>query len=122
MAGLLFCGTAFILNVPLLLLHLWNIRRHPRLAIAGGLATMASLGTFALCEEPSPVTLFLGGVHKLSLTNFVYTFHTLVVDNTGLSWMIKYLIGTLVVVWHPAAALLIDTLLIGYAIFIAFQL
>ena len=90
------------------------------MAIVGGLSTLASLGTFALCQlSPS----FLVVMHKLSLAEFVYNFHSLVVDDTGFRvWAIRFLIGTSVVVWYPATALLPDILLTIYAVYIAFQL
>jgi len=109
----------FFMNLPLLLLHMWNVRRHPRMAIAGGLSTLASLGTLALCQ-PSPS--FLVVIHKLSLLEFVYTFHSIVVDGIGRFWAIRFLIGTSVVVWYPATALLPDIFLTIYAVYIAFQL
>jgi hypothetical protein len=93
------------------------------MAIAGGLSTLASLGTFALCQpSPSLLPSFLVVIHKLSLTEFVYTFHSLVVDDIGRLWAIKYLIGASLVVWYPATALLPDMLLTSYAVYIAFQL
>ena len=90
------------------------------MAIAGGLSTLASLGTFALCQ-PSPS--FLVVMHKLSLAEFVCTFHSLVVDDIGFRvWAIRFLIGTSAVVWYPATSLLTDVLLTSYAVYIAFHL
>lgn len=115
-----FCAVPFILNLPLLVLHMWNVRRHPRMAIVGGLSTLASLGTLAL-SYPSPS--FLVTLHKLSLLEFVYNFHSLVVDDIGFRvWAIRFLIWTSVVVRYPATILLPDILLTSYAVYIAFQL
>ncbi len=115
-----FCVVPFFMNLPLLLLHTQNFRRHPRMAIAGSLSTLATLGTFALCQKPLPS--FLVAIHKLSLAEFVYTFHSIVVHDIGRCWAIRFLIWTSLIVWYPATALLPDILLTSYAVYIAFQL
>lgn len=66
-----------LVNTPLLILHGYNLRRHPRMAAAGMVSTLATLGTLSLplatpWSPPPPLTAALDLVYTMSLLEFVH--------------------------------------------------
>lgn len=77
---------SILLNIPLLVLHGHNLRRHPRMALAGMVSTLATLGTLSLplttpWSPPPLVAAVLDLVYTLSLLEFVHTFHEIILND-----------------------------------------
>lgn len=68
-----------VVNIPLLCLHVWNLRRHPTLAIAGTLASVAHLSRYAGLS-PSLHTMTTC-VEHIAQAEFLYALHSFMEDD-----------------------------------------
>ena len=117
---------SILLNIPLLILHGHNLRRHQRMALAGIVSTLATLGTLSLplatpWSPPPLVAAVLDLVYTLSLLEFVHTFHELILNDKS-THVVKYAVGIAAVAVFPVQTLFVETFLMIFAVYIAIQL
>lgn len=117
---------SILLNIPLLILHGHNLRRHPRMALAGMVSTLATLGTLSLplatpWSPPPLVSAVLDLVYTLSLLEFVHTFHENILNDES-THMVKYAVGIVAIAAFPVQTLFVETFLMIFAVYIAIQL
>ena len=115
-----------LINVPLLILHGLNLRRHPRMAAAGMVSTLATLGTLSLplatpWSPPPLVPAVLDLVYTLSLLEFVHTFHEIILNDES-THMVKYAVGIAAITVFPVQTLFVETFLVIFVVYIAIQL
>lgn len=115
-----------LVNVPLLILHGYNLNRHARMAIAGMVSTLATLATLSLplatpWSPPPLATAVLDLVYTLSLLEFVHTFHEIVLNSKS-THIVKYAVGIAAIAVFPVQTLFVETFLAIFAVYIAIQL
>lgn len=115
-----------LMNVPLLLLHGYNLPRSPRMATAGMVSTLATLGTCSLhlaapWSVPPLVATVLDMVYTLSLLEFVHTFHEIML-NDKCTHVVKYAVGISAIAMVPVQTVFVETFLVIFAVYIATQL
>ena len=105
------------MNLPLLILHGHHLSRQPRMATAGVISALATLGPVSY-HHP-----ILDLVYALGLLQFVHTLHGVLLNDTKTkTHMVKYVVATIAIVVYPEQTLFVETFLVVFATYIALQL